>query len=308
MRMPLVWLNLLLATFLGLIYSQPDMFIKRDRADFVLIASGPVGSEAYTRSRNAADSFERDWERKTTVLASDGNTRDLAILLKRAIALEPRGISLPGNGNAELLMPFIAEAGRRGIRVTFHTKPMPEAEKQFRDYGTGYAGTESERDGEFAARSAIRRFEDDTVVQALIVGTPDKLTSGSRLHGCKRYIEDVGGTAELLAVSPPEDLDGQIDRRLETRMASEPRLNLIIWDAGPIAQITGLLDANGYETKEVTVASFVPAPTLPLVEQLFIKQQFPDQRQLGYYVSLLQLYLADRHGVEGLNIPLSASL
>lgn len=308
MRMPLLWLNVMLATFLGLLYTQPELFIAPDAIDFVVIAAGQTGSEAYGEARVAAENFERDLGRQVEVIGAHHTARDLAVALKQAIAREPQGISMPGHGDAELLLPFITEAQRRGIRVTFHSFPLPEAERRFRDRGTGYAGTRSTLDGKYAARSILRRFEDPTQVQALIVGTQATLREDSHLAGCKKYIEEQGGTAEILEVGLPEDLNDQTDPALDARIAGTPRPNLIFWDAGPVYQVTALLNGNDYDASDVSVATFVPAPTLPLVEQLYIKQQYFEQKRLAAYVSLVQLYLADRHAVPGMHIPINASL
>ena len=311
MRMPLVWLNVMLATILALIYSQPEFFLPPKEVDLVLIAGGPEGSEAYDQALACAESFERDWRRPVSVVPSETGAPERAHALKIALSLQPKGISMPGSTNPELLLPFVTEAQRRGTRVTFHSSPLPEAEERFRYRGTGYVGNNSTLDGEYAARSAIRRLALPPGARVLVVGTAESPEAGTRIRGCINAIAAHGCNDEYLKVIPFDDSDLEEatapDPALVRRITEGAKPDLILWDAGLVNQLTGILDDTGYDPSEIHVVTFVPALGLPLGEQFFIKQQFFEQAFLAGYMSLVQLDLAERHLVKGLHIPLHAS-
>lgn len=310
MNVPLLWLNLALATVLALIFYQPALFIPEKEADFIVIASGPRGSEAYLDAQEGADAFERDWGGVVSVVESVTEPGALARAFKNAMALQPRGISMPGHVDADLLLPLVADARRRGIIVTFHTSSLPAAVDQFRRQGTGYAGTNSEEDGALAALATLKRNAYDPEVRALVVGTLDEAVPGSRPYGCIRGVESYGGSAEYIqTLYTPESATGGIpDAALVARLAREPQVDIVFWDAGSVTSLMAAIDEASVEPEDVGVATFTPAVGLPLGHQFFIKQQYSEQGLVSAYLSLVQLYLSSTYSIPGIQVPINASL
>lgn len=309
MRMPLLWLNLVLATILGLIYYQPSLFIPEKPSDFVVIAAGPRDSSSYKDAKEGADAFERDWGRRVTVLEGAPDPRTLAHALKYAMSLKPQGISMPGHDEAALLMPFVTEAERRGIRVTFHTTPLAPAVDRFQERGAGYVGLNSESDGERYAFRTLRRFTPkDTAPCTLIVGDRASALPGSRLYGCKKGAEAYGGPVEYLPFMAAELGTPAAGSALVDRLSKEPKPHVIFWDAGPVTPLLSALEKLKYDVSTTAVATFSPSTGLPIGQQLFVKSQLSERWHIATYLSLVQLQLSEQYQVPGMTIPLAASV
>lgn len=310
MKTPLVWLNVALATVLYLLVTQRDVFIPDAPADLIFIAGSEAGTGAYQEFQTAVESFERDWDRNVVLLGSGGGPRDIALALKDAIERGPRGISLPGNCPPDLLMPLIVDAGRRGITVTFHTAPMPEAEQRFRKRGTGYVGAGSQQDGELGTRFALGNLDFDPGKHVLIAGADPEPVPRTRVFGIKKAVEELGAKPEYIQV-PPLWLNADKvapDPALEARMAREPAPDIVIWDSGEVVQLTSILDSQEVDNADIDVVTFVSVSGLPRAQQLYVKQQIFERRFQTCYMSLVQLQLAQHVAAAGMHIPLNANL
>jgi hypothetical protein len=311
MRTPLVWLNLVLATILGLLYTQRDLFIPTPPPDLVFIAETPAGADVPDADiASGVQSFARDWNYRVATLVSDGSARSLATALKNAIAMAPKGISMPGISDYSLVLPFVTEAQRAGIRVTFHTRPLAEAERLYGHLGTGYAGASGQEDGELVAQTAWTRLKLEPGSVALVIGSETAPPPGSRAFGCMQGVTAAGGTAEYVSV-PANVKENQLLLRggaLWSRISSDPRPEVIFWDAGAVERLTGMLESQGLEHDEVNVVCFSPVTALPQTEQLFVKYVMPERGFMASYLSLVQLHISTHYGAPGIHIPFGASL
>lgn len=306
MRAPLVWLNLILATILGLLVTQRNLFIPPPPPDFVLIAAGPQEAASVTETLRAAQDFQRDFRRRVRTIQTGSSARDIALALKEAIALNPQGISMPGHVDESLLLPFVLEAQRRGIPVTFHSAPFHGAQRQFAWRGAGYAGTRSALDGALAAEQALNRFQFDPDMRVIVAGADPEPRPESRAAGCFEAIRARGGAPEYIQYVPPDgqDLPGSV---LDLA-AGGRNPDFVFWDAGPAEPAIAALVEAGVEARDVVLVSFTPVIGLPMAELMYVKQQFPERNTLGAYLSLVQLHMAIRYGTPGLNVPLHESL
>lgn len=312
MNTPLLWINLVLAVTLALVYTQRDLFTFGDRpVDFVLIASTPPESDSYKDILAGVQAFERDFGRNVTILVGDDDSdTSLARSLRQAIAMDPSGISMPGHQNSRLLLPFVTEALRQGSPVTFYSTPLANATELFGDRGTGFIGGEGQLNGEYATRSSLKSLPYEAGMSVLVMGEPDAPAKGTLLYGCLKQLEAVSAGAEYIQVRPAlTDQEATAgDPRILERLEQSPKPDLIYWQAGDISQLTAALDAQGFDAQDLSVISFVPVPLLPKTEQVFVKSRFYERKLISCYVSLAQLHLTTQHGVAGLNVPINANL
>jgi len=306
--MPLLWINLALATILGMIYYQPALFIPEKKSDFVIIAAGDREDASYSNARKGAEAFERDWGKRVSVIEGTTDPHALASALKYAMTLEPKGISLPGLLDDTLLLPFVTEAVRRGIVITFHTTPLDAAFDRFQDFGTGYVGADSQHNGERVAHRDVQLISpDDKAIDALVVGTGPTARPGSRTYGIMLGVEHYGGAADYLQFNPTAEKDAAAMSALAERLSKDPRPRIIFWDAGPLPPLTSTLERLKFDPAATAVVTFSITTGLPLAQQFFIKLQHDDQSTVASYMSLVQLHLTEKYQIPGMDIPLAAS-
>lgn len=310
MNTPLIWLNLVLAIALGVVYTQRDLLVggAEKSGDLVLIAIGD--SASFGEFQRAARSFEDDLGRSVTVINAEDNALSLARALKRAIALKPTGVSMPGIPDHDLLLPFVVEAERRGVRVTFHTAPFPEAGERFRLRGAGFIGTGGQANGELATRNALETLRYEKGRAVLLAGTEDFPAPGTRLFGCQKAVEEAGGVPEYIQIRPAPESDAALaaDSALVSRIRQLPPPVMVFWDAGDTGWITEGLEEQGFDFNDVSIISFAPVTGGTLLGRAYVKHRVYGREFLTGYVSLLQLYLADRAGIPGMQISINASL
>lgn len=310
MKTLLICLNLLLASVLVLLYARQLILHPAERPALVLIVAAAEETTEYGQVRAGVDSFEERWGHPVTVISAQNEPRELARALKQAIALKPTGISMPGHGESELLLPFVTEAQRQGIRLTFHTTPMPEAQARFRHRGTGYIGAGSAADGAAVVRAVLTPDRFDPGDRILVIGRAESPRPGSRIEGCMKTIEELGGAPEYVQVATgsadPEHRVTSSD--LAEQIGAVPRPAGIFWDAGDPSTLTAALGEANLRPNESYVTSFAPAVALARAELDYIQQIHIERHQVSAYTSLVQLVLSNKHeGFHGMHVPLFAN-
>ncbi len=308
----LVYINLaLLATF-SFVYSSSDTQGEEDdgRIQTVYISTEPAGSLERDSVVRACEAVENDWNGPVTLISCENDAASITRALKRATNLAPEGISMPGHPDDTLLLPFVVEARRRGITITFHDTPLPAAQKRFGAMGAGFIGDRGEYSGFSLAQAAEERLAITPKSRVLVVTAAAEAPAGSRLRGCLEFLRSRSIEPELLVAVPfADDLDDFLPDPVLTRRINEGTLpEVIFWDAGPVGQITNMLDGKGADYNTVSVVSLVPITT-PLTdgEAPFIKLRAYEQPFLTCYFSLTQLHLTHKYGVPGLEVPIGGA-
>lgn len=305
----LVYLNLVLLVVASLLYASygNDDTADDGRMHFVYITTFPEDSQDLSDVQSATRAIASDWDCRVSILHATDDAPSLARALKRAIVMEPDGISMPGCGDESLLLPFVTEARRQGIPVTFHSVPMKEAQRRYWKDGAGFAGGQGENSGFTLAQTAAERIKLEPGTSVMLVGTAPEPAPGSRLKGSADFFHSRNIEPEYLQIAPAPDgptvpiADANLARRMES--PSLPRL--IVWEAGPVKQITSLLRDNGTDSNNVSVATLVPiVEPLPLLETRFVTVQAQDRPFLACYYSLVQLQLTCRYKLPGIEVPL----
>jgi len=308
----LVYINLaLLATF-SFVYSSSERRGDEDdgRIRTVYISTEPPGSLERDSIVRACDAVENDWNGPVTLLSCESDAASIARALKRATALAPDGISMPGHGDDSLLLPFVVEARRQGIAVTFHDTPLHAAQERFRSAGAGFIGDRGEYSGFSLAQAAAERLSITPVKRVLVVSATAEAPTGSRLRGCLEFLRSRSIEPELLIAVPFDDETEVLlpDPALTRRIKELPLPDVIFWDAGPVGQIATMLDGQGADYNTVSVVSLVPiATSLTDSEAPFIKLRAYEQPFLTCYFSLTQLHLAYKYGMPGLEVPIGGA-
>lgn len=308
----LVYINLaLLATFV-FVYSSSEPQAEKDdgRVRTVYISTEPPSSVAGASIARACESVENDWNGPVTLINCESDSAAVARALKRAIAMDPDGISMPGHRDDTLLLPFVVEARRQGIAVTFHDTPLPEALKRFGATGAGFIGDRGEYSGFSLAEAAVQRLSITPQKRVLLVTGTTEVAPESRLSGCLEFLSSQGIEPERLVVAPfdEDSMDFFADPMLDGRLKKAPLPDVIFWDAGPVGQLVTLLDSQGADYNTVSVVSLVPVTeALTESEAPFIKLRAYEQPFLTCYFSLTQLHLTHKYGLPGLEVPISGA-
>lgn len=309
-RSLLVYLNVaLLAVFVIVVTAGPDLDAGGQFHLVYISASGPEGEPSPEEAR-AMDAVEGGWDTRVTYMAGGEDPESVARALKRAIALEPDGISMPGGSGSELILTFVTEAQRRGVRVTFHDSPHPEAQERFGNRGTGFVGERSGATGASMAGMAMTRFDLSPETPVMLVGTDSAPMPGSRLHACEEYLRSLNVPTEYIQVTTdPDDVDGVVpDVKLFARLQQTPIPRVIFWEAGPVGAATSVVESIGISPNDIHIVSFVPvAEPLPLLEAPYLKLQVQERPFLACYLSLVQLIVTDRYDLTGMDIPLGGA-
>lgn len=297
----LAYLNLALLAVASVLYfafdkekSQTD-----SRAHLTFITTAPEISKAAATIQSASSAVETDWNCRINVLFTTDDSPSMARALKKALALGTDGVSMPGSMDAPLILPLVAEAHRQGIPVTYHTTPNPEARRRFGEKGAGFVGIEGEDSGYTLAESAVERLniERDTVV--LLTGPTPAIMPGTRLQGCQALLRSRGIQIEYLQVASASDA------ALTQRVAAGTLPRFIFWDSGPVGQFTALLIEDRLNVTDYRIIALSPAKEdLPMLEARYIGLQAVDRSFLTCYLSLVQLQLTRRYGLQGIEIPI----
>lgn len=311
MYSPLMWINLMLAVTLALVYTQRDLFADGAHStDLVLITSSPPETESYRDTLAGVEAFERDFGRKVSILVGGESDRALARALKGAIAMDPAGISMPGHPNSALLLPFVTEALRGGSPVTFYSTPLSEAVDRFQMRGTGFIGGEGQLNGLYATRSSLAYLKHEADMTVVVMGNAAIPEEGTLIYGCLQHLNAINARPEYLQVNPtgsdPEFME--VDPRIVARLQQDPEPDIIFWDGGEIAQLTASLDAGGFDSRTLSVISFDPVTVLPKTEQVFVKSRYHERKFITCYFSLAQLHMTTQDQVAGLNVYINANL
>lgn len=305
----LVYLNLILLAAASLLYASygNDDSLDDGRMHLVYITTLPEGAPDLTDVQSATDAIESDWDCHVSILRSTEDATALARALKRAIAMNPKGISMPGNSDESLLLPFVTEARRQGIAVTFHSVPMKEAQKRYGKDGAGFAGSQGESSGYNLAQSAAERIHLAPDASVLLVGSTPEPMPGSRLKGSMEFFKTRNNKTEYLQVAPPADgptvpvPDANLARRVDN--SGLPRL--IVWEAGPVDPLTTMLADNRIDSSDVSVVTLVPIEEpLPMLQTRYVTLQAQDRPFFACYYSLVQLQLTCRYKLPGIEIPI----
>lgn len=309
-RTLLVYLNVaLLAVFLVVLSSGPDLDAGGQFHLVYISAPGP-GVAPSPEEANAIQAVEGGWDTRVTFMAGGVDMESVARTLKRAIALEPDGISMPGGAGDALILTFVTEAQRRGIRVTFHDSPHPPAQRRFSERGTGFVGERGGSAGFSMAGTAMTRFNLSPETPVMLVGTGPAPSPGSRLEACKTFLESLEVPTEYLQVNVEnENVDGLVpDVGLVSRLQQAPTPQAIFWEAGPVSMATSVVETIGLSPNDIHIVSFVPmSEPLPLLEAPYLKLQVQERPFLACYLSLVQLIMTDRYGFSGMDIPLGGA-
>lgn len=297
----LAYLNVALLAVASVLYVALD---KEDAptdasGHLAFIATAPEGSKAATMIEAAASAIESDWNCRVTVLFTTDDPPSMARALKKAITLEADGVSMPGSSDAPLILPLVTEAYRQGVPVTYHTTTNPEARRRFGEKGAGFVGIESEESGYTLAEAAVERLsiERDTLV--LLVGPTPAITPGTQLHGCQALLHSRAIQTEYLQATSASDAT------LTQRVAAGTLPKFIFWDSGPVGQLTALLFEDRLNVADFRIISLNPAKEeLPMLEARYIGLQAIDRSFLTCYLSLVQLQLTRRYGLQGIEIPI----
>lgn len=305
----LVYVNLVLLAAATLLYASygNDDDVDDGRMRLVYITTFPDASRDLVEVQSAASAIGSDWDCRVSILRATDDAPALARALKRAIAMEPDGISMPGCGDESLLLPFVTEARRQGIPVTFNTAPMKEAQRRYWKDGAGFAGSQGNNSGFILAQTAAERIKLEPGTPVMLVGTTPEPTPGSRLKGSADFFHSRSIEPEYLQLAPlPDGPSVPIpDASLTRRMESGTLPRLIVWEAGPVQQLTGLLRDNLIDSSDVSVVTLVPIDeALPLLETRYVTVQAQDRPFLACYYSLVQLQLTCRYQLPGLEIPI----
>ncbi len=297
----LAYINLALLAVASILYVAFDNgdSATDSRAHLAFIATAPESSRAATTIQSASSAVETDWNCRVTVIFTSDDPPSMARALKKAIALGPDGVSMPGSTDDPLILPLVTEAHRQGIPVTYHTSPNPEARRRFGERGAGFVGIEGEVSGYSLAEAAVERLsiEPDTLV--LLTGPSPAITPGTRLQGCQALLHSRGIQTEYLQVATASDA------ALTQRIAAGTLPRFIFWDSGPVGQLTALLIEDRLNVTDFRIISLSPAKEdLPILEARYVGLQAVDRSFLTCYLSLVQLQLTRRYGLQGIEIPI----
>lgn len=304
----LAYINLLLSAAFTLVYATlaGNEGSNDDRVRLVYITTATPESVDALAMANACAAIKKDWNCEVSLVYTQGNSAALARALKRAVATEPDGISLPGNAEDELVLTFVVEARRKGITVTFHTTPMRSAQTRFINGGTGFVGDRGEYLGSLLTQAAFERLSVTPEEPIMVVHTAAGVAPDSRLKGCLDRVHAQNIEPEVL-LAAPVDVDSEDmvpDPVLAARLQAGPLPSVIFWDAGPVIQLANLLDSIGADFNRVSVISLDPSgENLGDNVARYVKFKALEQPFLTCYLSLVQLQLTKKYGVPGLEIP-----
>ena len=209
-----------------------------------------------------------------------------------------------------MLLPFVVEARRQGIVVTFHDTPLPEAQKRFGADGAGFIGDRGEYSGFSLAEAAMERLSISPQKRVLVVSGTTEVPQESRLSGCLEFLRSQGIEPERLVVAPFEEdsMDFFADPVLDQHLKESPLPDVIFWDAGSVSQLVTMLDGRGADYNTVSVVSLVPVTeSLTESEAPFIKLRAYEQPFLTCYFSLIQIHLTHKYGLPGLEVPIGGA-
>ena len=301
-------LNLALLAAVGLLYTSfaTDDSVDDGRRHLVYITTLPEGSPDFPQIQSATEAIATDWDCRVSVMRTTDDAPALARALKRAIVLAPDGISMPGSGDESLLLPFVTEAERQGIPVTFHTTPMNEALRRYGKAGAGLAGGQGESSGYTLTESAVNRLQLSNGTPVMLAGTNPAPVPGSRLNGALAFLRSRNIEPEYLQVTPL--MTGPSvpipDANLERRVSAGTLPRLIVWEAGPVEQLTTLLLDKQADASNVSVATLVPIEEpLALLQYRYVTVQAQNHPFLACYYTLVQLQLTCRYKIPGIEIP-----
>ena len=308
----LVYINLALLAIFVVVYSSGQNSGDADdgRMRTVFISTEPpdsIDSAAITR---ACEAVEHDWNGPVTLLNCENDPASIARTLKRAITMGPDGISMPGHRDDALLLPFIVEARRQGILITFHGTPLPAAQERFDDTGAGFIGDRGAYSGVSLTQAAVDRLAITPEKRVLVVSTTEEPLPDSRLSGCLEYLRSRSITPERMVARPlGDEIDDLLPDPALARRINEGELpDVIFWDAGSVNQIATMLDSRGADYNAVSIVTLVPVTTnLTEGEAPFVKLRAYEQPFLSCYFSLAQLHLTHKYGMPGLEVPISGA-
>ncbi|MBL7646481.1 MAG: hypothetical protein JNK74_09870 [Candidatus Hydrogenedentes bacterium] len=308
----LVYINLALVATFAMVVSSGEQPGQEDdgRVRTVFITTDAPDSEDRASIARACEAVENDWNGPVTLLGCENDAPSIARALKRAIALAPDGISLPGHRDDALILPFVIEARRQGILVTFHDTPLPAARKRFGPTGAGFIGDRGEHSGFSLAEAAVDRLSISPESKVLVISGTADVAPGSRLRGCLDLLSARAIEPERLVAAPLGDEleDFLPDPALAKRINEGPLPDVIFWDAGPVSQIATMLDGRGADYNTISVVSLVPVTTaLTESEAPFVKLRAYEQPFLTCYFSLTQLHLTHKYGAPGLEVPIGGA-
>ena len=305
----LSYLNLALLAVASLVYIAYDNGDSPidSRPHLVFITTVSEGSTSATTIRSATSAIETDWNCVVTVIFTTDQPPSMARALKKALALEPDGVSMPGSKDERLLLPLVTEAHRQGIPVTYHTAPNPEAQRRFEERGAGFVGIEGEDSGYTLAEAAVERLGIAQDTPVLLVGPDVDIAPDSRLQGSAALLHSRGIATEYLRVAPAPygTRAAAPDPGLKQRVDEGTLPRFIFWDSGPVGQLTSLLIEDRLIVADFRIVSLNPIKDdLPMLESRYIGLQAVDRSFLTCYFSLVQLILTDRYGLQGIEIPI----
>jgi simple sugar transport system substrate-binding protein len=285
----------------------------------IFFAGGTQGDPVPSIITNGAKQAQKDLGADVDYVYSGWLNDTMVAQFKDSIEKKPDAIAMMGHPGEEALKPFVDEAEREGIIVTFQNVDLPGLRQKYLDNGSGYAGGDLYKFGFELGKGLVKKYslsKKDKAVVLLAVPVPeDKEATGRALMG-KGDIDGLrqGGLTVYTEVIPdevnknPDSPEG--DKFIEQVISKYPGLKVIAVDHGELTASMGpILQRLGKKPGEYIVGGYDISPkTVENIKNGYVGIVRDQQLYLEGYLPVLQACLTRKYKFAGLYIDTGVGL